>query len=369
MALGFQLREEEDLAAQDAVSVIDLQFPSPVPGSHGGPLRMSAIPRRGFRPKDFIWPVIGLLAVVVSAWLLYKEVRGLSLSDVIDSLEAIPRHKWALAAGGTLLAYTALAMYDALALQHLQRKLPWRFIVLCSFTTYALAHNIGASVLSGAVVRYRAYTSQGLSAAEVGVLVALCSFTFILGTVLLSGFVLLTVPEIAERLSDHLPVEAARGMGIAMLALVVLYIFGSWLHLKPWKIGGFQLVYPRLPIVARQLIIAPLELVGAASIIYFALPAEGNPGFIIVLGIFLASFSVALLSHAPGGLGVLEVVFLAGLPDMRAADVIAALLVFRLFYLIIPFALSLIVVLLFEHSQFARHWAEKPPKSSDEPVT
>ena len=32
----------------------------------------------------------------------------------------------------------------------------------------------------------------------------------------------------------------------------------------------------------------------------------------IVLGAFLASFSAALLSHAPGGLGVLELIFVAG---------------------------------------------------------
>ncbi len=323
---------------------------------------MSGGGRAGLKPKDFIWPVIGLVAVAVSGWLLYREVRGLSLHDVVDSLAAIPIHRWLLAAGGAILAYGALAMYDALALQHLERKLRWSFILLCSFTTYAISHNIGASMLSGAVVRYRAYPSQGLSAAEVGILVALCSFTFVLGTVFLGGLVLTLAPGIAERLSEHLPLEAARGVGLLMLALVVLYIFGSWLHLKPWKVGSFQLVYPRLPIVFRQLVIAPLELIGAASIIYFALPAEGNPGFIIVLGIFLASFSVALLSHAPGGLGVLEVVFLAGLPEMRDADVIAALIVFRLFYLIIPFALSLIVVLLFEHSQFARRWAERPPR-------
>jgi uncharacterized membrane protein YbhN (UPF0104 family) len=286
-------------------------------------------------------------------------VRGLSIHDVVDSLAAIPAHQWLLALGGAVLAYGALAMYDALALQHLERKLPWPFIILCSFTTYAIAHNIGASVISGAVVRYRAYTSQGLTAAQVGVLVALCSFTFVLGTVLLSGLVLLFAPDIAARLSDHLPHEAARGLGIAMLAFVLLYVYGSWLHLKPLRLGSFQLHYPRLPIVMRQLMVAPLELIGAASIIYFALPAEGNPGFVIVLGIFLASFSVALLSHAPGGLGVLEVVFLAGLPEMRDADVIAALLVFRLFYLLVPFALSLIVVLLFEHSQFARRWARR----------
>ncbi|MCX4198802.1 FHIPEP family type III secretion protein, partial [Methylobacterium organophilum] len=36
------------------------------------------------------------------------------------------------------------------------RHLSWLFVSLCSFTTYALSHNIGASVFSGALVRYRA---------------------------------------------------------------------------------------------------------------------------------------------------------------------------------------------------------------------
>ena len=98
--------------------------------------------------------------------------------------------------------------------------------------------------------------------------------------------------------------------------------------------------------------------------IYFAMTSASNPGFLLVLGIFLASFSAALVSHAPGGLGVLEVVFLLALPDVNPADVIAALLVFRLFYLLIPFALSLVIVLLFEHDQWLQRWrlARKPPE-------
>jgi uncharacterized membrane protein YbhN (UPF0104 family) len=81
-----------------------------------------------------------------------------------------------------------------------------------------------------------------------------------------------------------------------------------------------------------------------------------------VLGIFLVSFSAALISHAPGGLGVLELVFLTGLPDMNQADVLAALIVFRLLYLLIPFAMSLVVVLVFEKSQFLLRWNEKHNK-------
>lgn len=310
--------------------------------------------------KSYIWPAIGLCAVAFCVWLLYRDLRGLSLVDIADSLQAISGLHWALAAGGAVVAYAALAGYDRIALIHLGRPLPWLFITVCSFTAYALAHNIGASVLSGAVVRYRAYTSQGLSGAEVGVLVALCSFTFMLGTVLLGGCVLLIAPEIGERFFMHLPLSLPSAAAAVMLGFVFFYVLGGWLRFPPLRIGSFRIHYPRLPIIAMQLVVGPMELIGAASIIYFALPEVGNPGFLIVLGIFLASFSVALLSHAPGGLGVLEVLFLTGLPEIDPASVLAALLVFRLFYLLIPLALSLVAILLFERSQLLRKAGAKP---------
>ena len=151
------------------------------------------------RVRDYVWPLIGATAVIVSTWLLYHEIRNLSLDDIVDSLNAIPLHRWLLAASATIVAYVALAGYDRIALSHLGKRISWPFVTLCSFTTYALAHNIGASVFSGAVVRYRAYTSRGLTATEVGILVALCSFTFALGTLELSGLVLLIEPELAAR--------------------------------------------------------------------------------------------------------------------------------------------------------------------------
>ncbi|MET0576258.1 MAG: lysylphosphatidylglycerol synthase domain-containing protein [Mesorhizobium sp.] len=307
--------------------------------------------------KDYVWPAIGLVAVALSAWLLYKELRGISLDDVGDGLVAIQWHQWILAALGSIVAYAALAGYDHIALLHIGKQVPWLFISACSFTTYALSHNIGGSVISGAVIRYRAYGSKGLTAAEVGILVAICWFTFILATVLLAGVVLILEPSLIHRYIEGAPVGVSFAAGLLLVGLVALYVFCSWLHLRPLSIRGLSIHYPRLPIVMRQLIIGPLELLAAASIVYFALPEAGNPGFIAVLGVFIASFSVAQISHAPGGLGVLEYVFLLGLPEMDPAAVLAALLVFRLFYLVVPLALALIVVLIFERSQFARQWS------------
>lgn len=304
--------------------------------------------------KKHFWPLVGLAAVLFSAWLLYGELRTMSLDDLWDSLTAIPLRDWCLALVATIAAYAALAGYDHIALKHLGRHVDWRYVTVCSFTTYALSHNIGASVISGSVVRYRAYTAQGLTGAEVGVLVGLCSFTFALGTIFLAGLVLLIEPELTERFADVLPVKLSTVAGLILLGLVALYVLGSALRLPPLQIRSLRLEYPRLPVVARQLVIGPLELVAAAAILYFALPEAGNPGFIVVLGIFLVSFSAALLSHAPGGLGVLELVFILGLPDMAPEDVLAALLVFRLFYLLIPLVIALFVVVGFERSQLLK---------------
>lgn len=317
--------------------------------------------------KEFLWPLIGFAAVMVSGWLLYRELRGLSLADVWTSLSSIPPHRYGLAIGSTLVAYAALAWYDRIALLHLGvSHISWLFVSVTSFTTYALSHNIGASVFSGALVRYRAYTSKGLSATQVAVLVALCSFTFGLGTALLLGAVLVYEPELLSRVADRIPpalanATTARIIGIALLAGVALYIFGSLRRMKPITIRGVTIAYPLPPIMGRQLIAAPLELLGAAGIIYFALPEAGNPGYLIVLGAFLAAFSLALASHAPGGLGVLELIFVAMMPDIDKAAVIAALLVFRLFYLLVPFAMAVVVVLLFERARLSKAWRERMP--------
>jgi glycosyltransferase 2 family protein len=304
------------------------------------------------RLMDFVWPAIGIGAVAFSFWLLFKELRGISLSDVEAGVTAIPLLHWFFAVLATLVAYGALAWYDRIALAHLGRRLSWAFISLTSFTTYALGHNIGASVFSGAVVRYRAYSTKGLSMAEIGILVAFCSFTFMLGTVLLGGAVLTFEPQIIGRWTSW-PSWVGLVIGLVMLGAVGLYVIGALLHFRPLKIGGLEIVYPRPPITARQLCAAPLELLGAAGIIYFALPAEVNPGYFIVLGIFLASFSIALVSHAPGGLGVLELAFVTAMPDVPRAQLLAALLVFRLLYLIIPLVFALVVVVAFERQRIA----------------
>lgn len=311
------------------------------------------------RYKHYFWPTVGVLAVIFCGWLLYNEIRNLTFASLVESFAAIPLSGWLLAILATLVAYVSLAEYDRIALIHLDRKIPWPFVMVTSFTTYSLSHNVGASLLSGTIIRFRAYGSRGLSPGEIAVLVAVTSFTFLIGAATLTGIVMVLRPEVIQRYFPDLPAWSATVIGLLLLAVVGFYLLGSLLHFRPLTIGGFHVYYPRPKVVLMQLIIGPLELTAAAAIVYFCLPAEGNPGFITVVGIFVASFSMAIVSHAPGGLGVLEYVFLTGLDDMNQAQVLAALLVFRLLYLLIPFAIALVIVLVFERAEFRRSSSER----------
>jgi len=309
---------------------------------------------------EFFWPLVGMVAVAVSLGLLYKEFQGASIgSQVWAILRGIPVRDGVLAVVSTLVAYAALAWYDRIALRHLGvTHISWLFISLCSFTSYAIAHNIGATVVSGGMIRYRAYSSKGLNAAQVTVLVALCSLTFGLGVMLVGGLISVFEPEQLTRFGGLLPEAltrpaAARLVGIALLAVVATYVLGSIFRLKPLTIFGFRVEYPKPEIVVRQLIASPLELFGAAGIIYFALPEVGNPGYFAVLAVFLASFSAALASNAPGGLGVFELLFIKAMPGIPQVEVLAALLVFRFCYLLVPLFISAIIVLAFERGKLA----------------
>ncbi|ENN93831.1 lysylphosphatidylglycerol synthase transmembrane domain-containing protein [Bartonella bovis] len=314
--------------------------------------------------KKFIWPFIGILTMLISIRILYIKLSTIFLVDVLDRLADLKTHQWLLAFFCSLVAYAALAGYDRIALQHLGRKISWVFIAICSFTTYALSHNIGASVFSGAVVRYRAYKMKGLSGTEVAILVGFCSFTFAIGTILLFGIVLILQPEIITLIYEDLPVWLGTIIGVILLAFIALYTFGSWFQLKPLHISKkIQLSYPQLKIVIQQLLISPLELLGAAGIIYAVLPHNTDICFISVLGVFLASFTITLLSNAPaGGVGVLEALFMAGMPQIDPTNVIAALIVFRMFYLIIPLIISLFFVVIFEIHQYRKRMQHISPE-------
>jgi uncharacterized membrane protein YbhN (UPF0104 family) len=60
--------------------------------------------------------------------------------------------------------------------------------------------------------------------------------------------------------------------------------------------------------------------------------------------IFVAATLLGFASHAPGGLGVFDAAMLVALWQFDKEELLAGLLLFRLLYYIVPFALSLSIL-------------------------
>ena len=76
---------------------------------------------------------------------------------------------------------------------------------------------------------------------------------FALGVLLSGGAVLICQPELIRRVADVGPWLSV-AIGAILLGLVALYVLGSWRQFKPWTWGKLRVEYPRLGIVARQLV-------------------------------------------------------------------------------------------------------------------
>jgi uncharacterized membrane protein YbhN (UPF0104 family) len=76
-------------------------------------------------------------------------------------------------------------------------------------------------------------------------------------------------------------------------------------------------------------------------VLYLLLPDSVGLAYLPFLGAYLASILAGVLSHVPAGLGVLESMLLLLLPDVPPEQLLAAVLMYRVIYEIIPVLLAL----------------------------
>ena len=285
-------------------------------------------------------PVFGVLLLVGALYVVQREFRGLSVADIRTAMEAIPPRTLWLAAGWTVLAYLVLAIYDKLGSSYAGRPVSWPKSFLASFCGYSLAHNLGFAAVSGAAVRYRLYSAWGLTPLEIAKVVGFTSLTFGLGGMALGGLVLLVEPEVVPWFGTHLPHWALQALAIPLWGIVITYVVLSR-FVRHVKVFSFELDLPSPRMALAQTVLATVDVAVTAAIFYTLLPPAEGLTFIRFVGIYLAAYTFGIAASVPGGIGVFDGAILLGLQGyLPAPEVIGALLVFRLYYYIIPLFLA-----------------------------
>jgi glycosyltransferase 2 family protein len=303
--------------------------------------------------------VLSLAVITVAVVVLYHILRDLDVDALVDALESTDWRTLGIAGLFVAAGYLTLTFYDLFALRTIGRfEVPYRTAALGSFTSYAIGHNVGASVFSGGAVRYRIYSAWGLSIVEVTKICFVAGLTFWLGNAAVLGLGVLGAPQSAADI-DQLPIWLNRTLAVVILVFLAAYI--AWVWTKPRVIGreGWKVVLPGGPLTLVQILLGILDLSFCALAMYMLVPDEPHLGFIPVAVIFVTATVLGFASHAPGGLGVFDATMMVALWQFDKEDLLAGLLLFRLLYYIIPFGLSLLLLGAREiwHSRAARRVA------------
>jgi phosphatidylglycerol lysyltransferase len=287
--------------------------------------------------------IVGLLLFLAALEVLRLELRAVTWHELTTDISRTPLVQLAMALALTVLNYAALTGYDLLAFAYIGKHLPRRHIAFASFLAYAVSNNVGLAMLSGASVRYRFYSRWGVTAEELSRIVVSYSTTFWLGLLGLGGLSLAISPLPAAReLPAH---ELLTLTGWLLMLVPPVYLVMTAMRRRPLALRGFELPMPSPAIAAGQILLSSVEWSIAGAVLYVLLPPSAL-SFLQFIGMFLIAILLGMISHVPGGLGVFEGLMVLLLkPYLTSAELLPALVVYRVVYYLLPLALALIVLL------------------------
>jgi uncharacterized membrane protein YbhN (UPF0104 family) len=284
--------------------------------------------------------LLGMALLIGAIYLVQSEFRHLRLRDIGAALHDIPPRALALSFVWTVLSYFVLTFYDRLGTIYAGHKVSYGRVAFASFCAYALSHNLGFAAVSGAAVRFRLYAHWGLTPTQIAKTVAFCSLTFTLGGMVLGGTILFIEPRAIPFFGTHLPRAAMYGAGALLWAIVLGYVTFARV-LRRVRLFGQYVELPGVRMAVLQVLLATVDVAITATIFYQLLPAVPHLTWVVFLGVYVSSYTAGLLTNLPGGIGVFDSAMLLGLaPYIDAPRIVGAIVVFRLFYYVIPLFLA-----------------------------
>ena len=271
--------------------------------------------------------------------MLWRALGSIEFADVARRFEAIPAVSITLAVLLTGTACLAVAAYEVAMLRHLKSGLPDRLAALTAFTAFPIGHAVGFGALSGGAVRYRIYSSAGLSAFSIGKVVVLSVFPFAMGLGLLCGLAFLARSADGGRL---LSLDARWVMLIGGALILLHAAYGAAV------LRGFEFELPTPRLTAIQYVLGLVEVLAAVGVLYVLLPESAGTSFLPFAAAYVIAIVAGLLSSVPAGLGVFESMLLLMLRDLDPEALLGSVLAYRLIYELVPFTLAIALLLGWE---------------------
>lgn len=302
--------------------------------------------------------IVGTVASVglfgLSLFVLARVAANLNLADLRAAIRDTSNAQIFGASALAALSYLALTGYDAMAIRQLRARVRYRTTALGSFTSYAISFTLGFPLITGGTVRYWIYSRAGLSASKVASLTVIAGFTFWIGMAVVVAISLIFASASLSRL-DLLAPWINQVIGLAIFAAIIVYLVWVGRGRRRIRLQGFRLNLPGPLLTLGQMALGITDLCAAAGVLYVLLPDGHGLDFVAFLGLYVFACMLGIVSHAPGGIGVFEATMLRFIPGASGEAVLAALLLFRVIYYLVPFVLALA---LLGANESVRRWTK-----------
>ena len=285
--------------------------------------------------------ITAIIAIMcVAFWVVKNKLvkANVTWAVVQEGISNVPYWQIGVACALTALNYLILTGYDWIAVRHLKKKLPMTKIMTGAIVGYSYGNVLGW-LLGGNAVRYRLYSSWGFSFLEIVAFVSILATTFWLGLFLLAGVAFIALPiKLPEEVSEKLIFDH-HVWGFLFLGCIGLYLAACTIFRKPIRVRDFEVTLPPFSLSTMQLVVSAGDFLLASQVLFWLLPSSQSAeiNFSTVLIAYLTGQIITVLTHVPGGFGVLEGVLVSFFPEESLGDVLAAVVLFRIIYYFLPF--------------------------------
>lgn len=277
------------------------------------------------------FPIVLLLFVIYQG---KKELAGLSIKDSIAAINQIPRGGFILAITVGLIAVSTMFFYDYILIRTLKLKVSLWKIFRVSWIANSFNGVLGFGGLAGASLRavlFREHTKDSPQ---------LIRSIAWMAPSLMSGLSLLSLLVIMDIFPARSILHSEKWLWIPVVGVFIFlpaYILFSKFKGKETNSAKVTTMYT---------LVSFIEWFSAGITSYVIIHLIGiNVPFPIAIGTFVLAAVAGLISLVPGGLGSFDLVYIIGLTSygIDKGTVLTALLLYRLCYYLIPFAIGLIM--------------------------
>ncbi|MEA3132177.1 MAG: glycosyltransferase 2 family protein, partial [Gammaproteobacteria bacterium] len=196
--------------------------------------------------------LLGVALFGLALFWLHHVLAQYRWQDILAHVNAIPTSRFLAAVALTCAGYGCLTLYDALGLSFAGVRVPYPRLALISFMGYAIGHNVGLNTLSGGAVRYRAYSPLGLTAKQIGTVIAFGTLTFVLGAAVLLGLSLLSQAGMSGSVLHVHPTVVVLA-GCVLLGGVGSYLWLAFSRHKSLRYGKIVIPIPKGRVALAQI--------------------------------------------------------------------------------------------------------------------